>query len=299
MHYRDGLDFFRDTALAWLLLLLLSSLWGTSFLLIALAIQSLSPASVVMIRLSLGAVVLLLALRLSRQQLPRRSRDWMQFATLALIGNVLPFLLIAWGQQYITSGTAGMLMAVMPLATLVIAHFVLPGEPLTPSRLAGVVLGAGGVWLLLDPDSSGHPRELIGAIAVFSAALLYAVNAVLAKRLPQRAPRVTATGVVLCATALAIPITWLAPSSDLPLHTSAIAAVIWLGTGATGLATLVYFELIHRAGATFLANINYLIPVIALLCGAWILDEPLQASNLLALTLILVGIAISRWRRTP
>lgn len=218
---------------------------------------------------------------------------------MALAGNLIPFYLITWGQQYVASGTAGMIMAIMPLATLVLAHFFVVEEKLTVVKLTGVLLGVTGVFVLLNPQQSGHPMELGGALAVLASALLYAVNAILAKRLPVSTPEVTATGVLLLATLGAIPLFLLTGDAVIPVSLTATStlAVFWLGIGATGLATLIYFKLVQLAGPTFLANINYLIPVIAFFSGAFFLAEPIDGKSLVALCLILTGIVISRLRR--
>lgn len=285
----------------WFLLILLSSIWGTSFLLISVSLASLTPSEVVLTRLVTGTLLLLIVLKVRRLSLPNLRRDivaWRSYGILALIGNVLPFYLIAWGQQYVGSGTAGMLMAVMPLTTLLLAHILLPDERLTTLRLAGVLLGASGIWVLLNPEQTGHPKELLAALAILSAALLYSLNAVLAKRLPSSAPLPTALGVLLCASLMTLPLVLLEPQpspSSLSL-TSGLAA-LWLGLGGTGFATLLYFRIVEQAGATFLANINYLIPVIAFFCGVAVLDEPMTPRSFLALALVLSGITLSRTRR--
>ncbi len=279
----------------WGYLLTLSALWGSSFLLISIALHNYGPGQIVFGRLTLGAMVLIVALIWWRTGLPRDWRSWRNFVLLALTGNIAPFFLIAWGQQVVASSTAGTLMAFMPLATLVLAHFFVPGERLNRYRMGGVVLGLGGVALLLQPELTHHPEELAGLMAILSAAMFYATNAVLAKRLGSQKPSVNAAGTLIAASLLAIPLLASAPLPEFQgLDPGPAGALIWLGAGATGLATLVFFRLITEAGPTFVSNINYLIPVVAFLLGVGLLGEAFDASALLALVLILAGVALSR-----
>lgn len=269
---------------------------------ITLALAALQPGQVVLARLVAGALLLWMVLRIRHVALPSPLRQptlWRSYGILALIGNVLPFYLIAWGQQIVASGTAGMIMAIMPLTTTVLAHFMLSDEKLTPLRLVGVLLGVSGVWILLTPEQSGHPDEWLAALAILAAALLYSLNAVLARRLPSSGPLPNALGVLVCATMMSLPLAFTQmPTLDLPpLTAQAGFAVLWLGIGGTGLATLLYFKIVDQAGSTFLANINYLIPVIAFFSGIAILNEPLTLRSLVALVLVLSGIGLSSRQR--
>lgn len=250
------------------------------------------------------AALLLNAVRAaSGQRLPPPGRTWLHFLALAISGNALPFLLISWGQERVPSGLAGVLMAVMPLATLALAHFAIASERLQRRRVAGFALGFAGVALLIGPGAlpvpgapgAGRLREL----AVLGGALCYAVNTVLARRLRPMSPVVAAAGVLLLAAVLSLS---LALPFDRPwrLRPSAASwlALLWLGAGPTALATAVHLALVARAGASFSALTNYLIPVIAVAAGAVAFAEVVEPRTVAALGLLLLGIALSRGRRT-
>ena len=291
----------RTTLTNWGLLLSLVALWGTSFLTIAISIRTIDPVSVVFYRLALGALVLALVVFARGNSIPREPRIWAGFLLMAIAGNALPFFLITWGQQSVNSGVAGMIMAIMPLMTMVMAHYLVPGENLNRYKLAGFILGITGVTILMGPVIEGGSRAVWGAIAIFFAATCYAVNTILIKRLPRFSPMVGACGVLIMASLVIFPIWLLIAPDNNAISQDSMLAVIWLGIGPTGIATIILFTIIDRAGPTFLSTINYLIPVVAFFSGAWVLSEPVSWMHYLALTTILCGIGATRFRlnQTP
>ena len=286
--------FERTSLINWTLLLVLVALWGTSFMFTAIAVDTVDPVSTVFYRLSLGAVVLSLVVYARGDSLPLDWRVWGGFLLMAIVGNALPFFLISWGQQTVDSGVAGMIMAIMPLLTMVFAHYFVDGEKLNRYKLIGFCLGITGVILLLGPVFEGGDRAFWSGLAIFTAAVCYAVNAILIKRLPRYSPMVGACGVLIMAGLTMLPF-WLAYAPQgASISQASMFSVIWLGIGPTGIASLVLFVVIERAGPTFLSTINYLIPVVAFLCGAWLLAEPVSWVHFVALATILLGIGITR-----
>ena len=235
--------------------------------------------------------------------LPRSRRLWLHCAVMAVVGNALPFFLITWGQQGIQSGLAGILMAVMPLTTLVLAHFTVPGERATGRRAVGFALGFLGIVVLMGPDAlrelGGSGSELLSQLAVLSGAVCYAANTIIARKLPATHPLVASTCVMLVASALMVPI---AAVLDQPWRLAppaiGLASLLWLGLASTALATVVYFTLIASAGPTFVSLMNYVIPVVAVAAGVALLGEEPELAHLLALLLILAGIAWSQLQHT-
>jgi len=276
--------------------MVLVALWGTSFMFTAISVATVDPVAVVFYRLGLGAVVLSLVIYARGDSFPLEWGAWGGFLVMAIAGNALPFFLISWGQQTVDSGVAGMIMAIMPLLTMVFAHYFVEGETLNRYKLIGFTLGITGVTLLLGPVFGGGGREFWSGLAIFTAATCYAVNAILIKRLPRFSPMVGACGVLIMASLIMFPV-WLifAPENN-NISQDSMFSVVWLGIGPTGIATIVLFAVIERAGPTFLSTINYLIPVVAFLCGAWLLSEPVTWLHFVALLAILGGIAVTRIR---
>jgi len=284
----------RTTLINWALLVILVALWGTSFMIIAISVETIDPISVVFFRLVLGALVLTLVVFARGQRLPLDARSWGAFTLMAIAGNCLPFFLITWGQQTVNSSVAGMIMAIMPLMTMVFAHFCVEDEKLNRFKLIGFAMGITGVTILLGPVFSGGDRAFWSGLAIFVAATSYAVNAILVRRLPRFSPMVGGCGVLIASSMVMLPIWWFFAEENHAISQDSMIALIWLGIGPTGIATLVLFSVIGRAGPTFLSTINYLIPVVAFFCGAWILSETVFWHHYLALATILSGIALTR-----
>lgn len=277
------------------LLAMLVIVWGSSFLLINRSLLFFSPEQVVGYRLTIGAVVMLLIAFLYGKKFPQSITPWLHFFVFAVIGNILPYLLIATGQLSITSGMAGLLMAFMPLVTLILAHIFLPNDKLNRFKALGFILGFSGVIFILWPSVNDGNNTIFGILLVLAAAFAYSINTIITTRLPSYDPLVSSSCVLLLASALSYLI-WpgiiYIDFSNVPLISG--LSVVVLGILPTGLAALIYFSIINRAGATFLSNINYLIPVVAFFLGALVLGEPIIWYNILALMLIISGIYISR-----
>jgi drug/metabolite transporter (DMT)-like permease len=195
----------------------------------------------------------------------------------------------------ITSGMAGLLMAVMPLVTLLLAHFFLPNDKLNVYKILGFILGISGVLFILAPSINNGSNSTFGILLVLAAACSYSVNTIVAARLTSYDPIVSSTCVLILASLFSFLI-W--PESlsiafnEIPLIS--LSSIILLGVLPTGIAAYIYFIIINSAGATFLANINYLIPVVAFFLGAILLGEEILIQNIIALIFIISGIFISR-----
>ncbi|MEM7224866.1 MAG: DMT family transporter [Pseudomonadota bacterium] len=287
--------------LHWLMLGALVAMWGSSFLFTKIAVDALDPGTIVFARLGIGAGLLLAVVLVLGKRFPKSWRAWGFFLAMAVMGNALPFFLITWGQQGIDSGVAGILMAIMPLSTLVLAHFLVAGERLTPLRGLGFLVGFGGIVVLIGPDTllklEGEGGALLSQLSVLGGALCYAVNTIIARRRPASDHTAAAAGVMLLAFALSVPV--LGPELSLPgeLPLGAALAVGALGLFSTALATVVYLNLIMLAGPSFVALLNYLIPLWAVLLGMLLLGERPGWSALLALALVLGGIGLSELGR--
>lgn len=287
----------------WLMLLGLTVMWGSAFLFTKIAVTWLPAEWVVAGRLAVAVVLLVPAALLLAGRLPRGRRMWVFLVLIALLGNALPFSLITWGQRYIDSGLAGILMAIMPLATLGLAHFFVPGERITPYRVAGFLLGFAGVVVLLGPEALatgvGGSETLVAMLAVLGGAVCYAVSAVLARLRPPADALPTAAAVTLLAMVMMLPLVGGegAPAGADSASPSALGSVLFLGAFSTATAMVVYFRLIARAGPSFVSQLNYLIPLWAVGIGVAFLGEAPQVNQLYALALILGGIAATQLER--
>jgi drug/metabolite transporter (DMT)-like permease len=282
----------------WLALLFLVAAWGGAFLLVQIAVASLTPVQITAGRMWVGCAILVGMLFLTGKHFSRRPADWIYFFALALFGNCAPFMLIAWGQQFIASSEAGILMAIVPLQVILLAHFLIPGEQLHWRKVLGFTLGFAGVVVLFEPGNVAgliDEASALAKLAVLAGATCYGIAAVLAQKQPNRDAHQSAAGVLVVSSVimlLALLMTDRSPPTDVPA--AATLAVIALGAFATGMATALYFFLAKTAGASFLSLTNYLVPVFAVAMGTLVAGEDLSVNAWGALFIILLGLAIGQ-----
>ena len=285
------------------MLLSLTAMWGSAFMLTKIAVGSLSPSLVVAGRLVVACLLLIVAALFITRRLPAGRRLWLFYLLIALFGYALPFSLISWGQSHIDSGLAGILMAVVPLVTLGFAHYTIPGERMTARRAGGFLLGFIGVVVLTGPvaidTGTDWQRQLLPMLAVLGGAVSYAVSAILTRLRPTSDALSSAAATTLIATLLMVPFGLQSSEvARLPeLNATPLLAVISLGIFSTAIAAIVYFRLVTRAGPAFVSQLSYFIPLWAVAVGVLFLDESLQVTHFYALLLILSGILIAQLQR--
>ncbi|MBL8906349.1 MAG: DMT family transporter [Rhizobiales bacterium] len=285
--------------LDWLTLGGLVVAWGSSFAMTKIAVGHLDAAWVMALRLAIGGVFLLVVLYASGRKLPFEPGLWRWFAWLGLIGHALPFFLISWGTQFVSSGLSGVLMGAIPLFVIVAAHFFLPDEPMTRAKGAGFIVGFVGLMIVLGPDRlsafSVESDALKGELAILLGCICYTVHGLFARRIPFHSPAEQATAVCLAAGLMGLAFAVAVDPSGLKdVPWVAFAAVIGLGILPTALATLMMYRIMRTVGVSFVAYSNYLVPVYALGFGALTLGETLDWNVAAGLVLIILGIAASR-----
>ncbi len=286
----------------WLLLGLLSVLWGGSFFFGKVALAELKPFTVVLGRVGLAALALMILTHLLGHRFPSDMRLWGAFFIMGALNNLIPFSLIFWGQTQIASGLAAILNATTPLFTVALAHVVTEEEKMTPNKLIGILLGLAGVAIMMGPEVlNGLELHVVGQLAILGAALSYAFAGLYGRRFRQHPPIVTATGQVTATTILMIPIVtmvdqpWALPAPGLITW----GALIALALLSTAVAYVIYFQILATAGATNLLLVTFLIPVSAILLGAMILGERLDAKHFIGMALIMLGLAAVDGRLLP
>ncbi len=284
----------------WALLVVLSILWGGAFFFGKLGVSALPPLVVALLRVGIAALTLMVVTRLLGQSLPRDRRAWRALLIMGVLNNVIPFVLILWGQTHIGPGLAAILNATTPLFGVIVAHLASRQEQLTAPRIAGVLLGLAGVAAMLGPAILGMTRPAGGAgaplaeLACLGAALSYAFAGVFGRRhLRDLPPLVTATGQLMASTAVMLPIALLATPGLLALRPAVpiMAAIVALAVLGTALAYVIYFRILAAAGSTNILLVTLLIPVSAALLGILFLGEKLAARHALGMALIALGLA--------
>jgi len=277
----------------WVLLIILSVLWGGAFFLSKVALGELPPFTVVWGRVTIAALALNLIVRLTGERLPSTPKAWLAFLLMGLLNNLIPFSLIFWGQTQIPSSLASILNATTPLWTVLLAHVLTSDERLTLNRLGGVLLGVVGVVVTIGPDTLlGLGLNALAQLAVIGAAVSYAFAGIYGKRFKGNPPIVTAAGQVTGTAVMMIPVALLADRPwTLPLPSlTTWSALLGLAVLSTALAYIIYFRLLASAGATNVLLVTFLVPVSALFLGITILGEQLDPRHFLGMAVIGLGL---------
>ncbi len=295
------------TPFDWALLAMIVAFGGSAFVMIRMAVATIPPFAVAIGRIWVGALLLYILMRAAGRRLPpfftrahgrlRIRRAWRWMIAVGAVGNLAPFFLFPWAQQFIESGLAGVYMAFMPIWTIALAYFF-ANERLNGRKLAGFAMGFAGVMILMGP---GVIRGVISSdikaqAALLLATFLYAAAAVLARRAPPIRPRVFAAGMMIVAAIMASPAVFFIDLRTEDWSAASIVSVIGLGFFPTGLNGVLIIMLIRRAGAGFMALTNYITPLWAVAMGAVFFGETLDPAVFIALTVILAGVAISQRR---
>ena len=277
-------------------LALVGSIWGGSFLFIALALESFGPVTVATARIATAALVLLGICAVLKQSLPTRFSDWGKLFIVGIFNSAIPFFLISWGQQFISSAEAALLMATGTFCALIISHFSTADERINPARVIGVSVGFLGVFVLVILDLIQFGLgSLKGQIAVILAGASYALSSVLARRISHLPSISTSAGIMLTASCYLLPIAFLL---ETPINPDAsmvsLLSLGFLGIIATAFAFVVRFTIIRDNGAVFMAQVGYLVPLFGVIWSWIFFSEDITLGTWLALVLILIGIAITR-----
>ena len=288
-----------------LLLLILGTIWGSSYMFIKVIVAEAPAFTLVAGRLTLAAIIMWGILRTRGLSLPRSRRIWRAYAVLGLLGAAIPYSLISWGEQYISSGLASLLQATTPIFTVILAHFLTDDERVTIPKIIGVIIGFVGVGILMLSDPSlrlgsvqatGLRVNLLGQLAIVGSSLCYALTAIyIRSRLQGQPPLVSATGQLTMGMVYMLPASLLI-DRPFDLSPSLPALASWLGLTLLGtvVAYVIYFTLFERTSATFVTMVTYIIPVNGLLLGALVLNEQLNVTMLGSLALILLGVLLVR-----
>ena len=280
----------------WPLILALGGVWGASYLFIKVGVDGgFSPGAFMFSRTLVAGVVLfayLVATLGPRAAVTSLREDWRPSVVLGLLNAAIPFWLIAWGEKYIDSGTAGIAQATVPIFSLLIGLRFLPHERIGAARVAGVCLGLVGVAFVAGGTPEGGAWAVIGTLAVVLASVFYASAGIYSQlRIGGRSGPVLATGCMLAASVFLLPLAIVNPPDTTPT-TWAIVSLLLLALFGTALAQLLLFRVVRLFGARRLSLVTYLLPGFALVYGAVFLDERVGTPALAGLALILVGVAL-------
>ncbi len=292
----------RATPTDWLIFLALGVAWGSSYLFIKLAVDSFGTFTIITLRLLIGAAFLWSVLRLTHTPVPRDRRMFGHLLIMAVINITIPFALITWAEQSVDSALAAIINSSVPLFVLVIAPMFLPEEPIRVNGVVGLVIGFIGVVLIVSPGLVSANGDPAGELALLGSSFSYAIGNVYARRnVRGLAPLIPAVFQVTFALLIVgtIALVFERPWETATPDAQAWFSIVWLGVVGSGFAYLAYFRLLSRWGATRTSLVAYVLPVIGILLGFLVLQEPIGPSLIAGTALIIVGVALvnGRWGR--
>ena len=274
----------------------LTIVWGSSFMMIALALQDFNPVQIVMGRMLIGGAVLLVLVAVTRQSLRGLFRHWRWLLFISAVNYTVPFVLVSTAQQSVTSAMTAVFMSAIPLFTLLMSRLILK-EPVSPRRWLGFTLGLGALlWLTgadakLAPIQAGVPWAALGLLL---ACLLFAFSAIVIRRMP-RVPSLPATAVMLLlGAALLMPFQLFQPFPiDLDPAATSVLALLSLAILSTAFGQFMRTYTIQRHGPVFFSVVGYLVPIWATILGVWLLNEQVRIDQLVAFGIIMAGLMLA------
>jgi len=283
----------------WVVFITLGVIWSSSFLWIKISLEEVGPLTLVAYRCLFGLVVTGGWAIIQRKDWPRGLGDWLPFIVLGFTNIASPFFLISWAEQEIDSAVASILNALVPLFTLVIAHYFLKDDRMTLQRVVGLLIGFCGVIVLLSKDiQSGRQDSLLGQGAVILATLFYAVSSVYARKSTQHTPGLVRGAAPLVS---ASAVMWLGAGTIerpvvIPHLPMTWVALLWLGVLASGIAFVMMYYLLHEIGPTRATMVTYLLPLGGVVLGVVFLNEELSWQLAVGSLLIFVSILVVNWK---
>jgi drug/metabolite transporter (DMT)-like permease len=280
------------------MLLANAAVWGSSYMFIKVALDDFSEGAIVCLRTALGALFLL-SFAASRGVLGhiRPRVRWM--LVIAFVQVVVPFLLITYGENHISSSLTAILISSVPLYTALLAMRFDHAERSHGWALVGIVIGIVGVVMLFGVDLSGSSDELIGGAMMLGAALCYAISWLLVKhKMAGAAPEAVAGGTMVIAAVVTAPLLIASPPAATPALSS-IASLVALGIGGTGIAFILFYTLIADIGPARAAIVSYVAPAFSIAYGVVLLGESLTPAAVGGLVLILAGSWLGAQGRLP
>lgn len=283
-------------------LVLLGAIWSSAFMCIEVALTDFSPLATASWRIVIAAGALVPMVILMRLKFPRDVRTWGLFTATGMLYNALPFTLISWGQQYISSGTASIVIASGTFISLVLSHYLTQDDRFSIPKFAGVAIGFTGVLILIGADAmDGSPGAVAGQLAVVAAVTLYILSSLIIRRISGVHTLVISAGVLLTSSLYMGPL-MLFIDDPLPAvpRWSSIVSLAYLGMVPTAFAYLLRIQIIQQVGTTFLSQVSLLIPTFGVLWGWLFLSEIPTHASWIALIFVLSGMFVTRlqWSRS-
>jgi drug/metabolite transporter (DMT)-like permease len=279
--------------------LALGTVWGCSFIFIELGLEFLTPFGVAFIRCALGAITLLIFTKIRKVDLPADRKIWQKLWVVAMLLNVIPGVLFAFAQQYVTSVLASIINAGTPLMTLVFMLIVFREEKLKPEQIIGLLIGALGVLTVVGVWKELGNNQLVGVIALIIAVSCYGASYPYSTRnvIPLKLkPEALATGQLIMAAVTLLPFFIINGISNDFYRPQSVIAMLCLGIFGSGFAYIWNFAITAAAGSAIASTVTYLTPVVAVIVGFLYLGEVIVWHEIVGALIVIVGALLSQGR---
>jgi drug/metabolite transporter (DMT)-like permease len=283
----------------WVMVAALGLIWGSSFMVVEVALTGISPFWLAASRVTFGTLLTVMVWVIcGRRFFLTEKTAWPSIVAIGVLSSALPFSLLSWGQTHVTSGFAGVSMASIALLVLPLSHFFVPGEQMTLRRTIGFLIGFGGVALLIGPEAlapSGSDMELWGRVFCVLAASCYAISSVIIRRLPPIDPLGLAAIPLIIGAVTSLGFALSVEGPPPAISTNTLWIILYVGLVPTAGANLLRILTIRSAGPVFMSLTNYQVPLWSVILGIVILGEEPRQNLFLAMTLILIGLCLSQY----
>jgi drug/metabolite transporter (DMT)-like permease len=277
----------------------LGTVWGCSFIFIELGLEFLTPFGVAFIRCALGAITLLIFTKIRKVDLPKDRKIWQKLWVVAMLLNVIPGVLFAFAQQYVTSVLASIINAGTPLMTLVFMLIVFREEKLKPEQIIGLLIGALGVLTVVGVWKELGDNQLVGVIALIIAISCYGASYPYSTRnvIPLKLkPEALATGQLIMASLTLLPFFIINGISNDFYRLQSVIAMLCLGIFGSGFAYIWNFAITAAAGSAIASTVTYLTPVVAVIVGFLYLGEVIVWHEIVGALIVIIGALLSQGR---
>ena len=283
------------------MLFILSAIWGSAFIAIKVSLNFFSPVSVASYRLIVASIFLLIFYIIGKYKTSLNRTDLIMLLFVGVVGNFLPFYLISWSEQHIQSSTAGILMGVGPILTLILSHFFTKDDRFTYSKLISISIGFIGVLFIFEIDTlfnfgTANSLQLFSKFLIIIAALGYMISNIVAYNTLKHIDSFSITFFATLFGAL-VSVPFLLYSETIQpsyINFSALLPILYLGIFPTALAFQLRYHITKTSGPVFLSYVAYLIPIFALIWGFVLLSEEIYLNSIIGITLILFGVYIGK-----
>ncbi len=275
--------------------MLVSAIWGSSFICIELALADFSPFAIATWRLFIASLIIVFICHQKGLRIPTDRRSLTLLGGIGFLNGTVPFTLIGWGQQSVDSATAAILLATSPFVALLLNHFLTTDDRFTINRMIGLIIGFVGVSLIFVQEIVLEGNGILGMLAIILAGACYTLSAIMIRRLNGVPGLVIVAGSTLIASLPMLPfLFWWYPPWQQAASASSFLALLFLAVGPTAVAYVLRTQIVQLNGAVFMSTVGYLIPLFALLWSWLFFSETPTIMMGMAMLFVFAGIFLGR-----